>query len=194
VVSGTQCLKPFRTIGLDVNRLWRHLVTTAFAAQFIAADAGLGDGLLFTAGLLHDVGKFLLAQAFGNPYTDLLSDAQAIGSTLAGQERQVFGFDHAQVGGRLLERWNFSRQLVASVQFHHNPAAGGEHRSLAAAVSLADALAHSAAADIQTDLKTAPESETALALCNLNPQAVTRYEEQIRENVNFVEAMCRIAA
>ena len=50
---------------------------------------------------------------------------------------------HAEVGGRLLARWNFPPNLVAAVAFHHHPGdAGAEHRRLAACVYLANTIAY----------------------------------------------------
>ena len=53
-------------------------------------------------------------------------------------EKEKFGMDHAEVGGRLLNRWNFATNVVAAVRFHHHPGAAGEHKLLAAVIHSAN--------------------------------------------------------
>ena len=60
---------------------------------------------------------------------------------MAAIEQKLLGFDHAEVGGRLLERWQFSPQLAAAVRCHHDPSAAGEHARLAAYAYLGSMIA-----------------------------------------------------
>ena len=66
-ISGAHCLKSSGADGPHADRLWRHSVTAAFAAQFIAQDAALDSALLFTAGILHDLGKVILGSTGTDP-------------------------------------------------------------------------------------------------------------------------------
>src|SRR5437867_4153293 len=146
-VRGGNCFRASEGTTSNSGELWRHCVTVAFAAQFVAEDIGADSGLLFTAGMLHDLGKVILAQAYKEDYARLVIETSRLGRTLFEQEKASYGVDHAEVCGRLLERWKFSPPLVASVRFHHDPSAAGEARRLAACVNLADTLAHSSAQD-----------------------------------------------
>ena len=56
-------------------------------------------------------------------------------------ERELLGFDHAEVGSRLLERWGFPPELVSAVRFHHDPARSPGHGRLAAFACLANMIA-----------------------------------------------------
>jgi HD-like signal output (HDOD) protein len=56
-------------------------------------------------------------------------------------ERELLGFDHAAVGGRLLEIWQFPATLVESVRFHHDPASAPHHRDLAGFTYLGNMIA-----------------------------------------------------
>lgn len=57
-------------------------------------------------------------------------------------EKKILGVDHAQIGGRLLDRWKFPPSLVAAVWFHHCPRAAGAHERLAAYIYFGNAIAH----------------------------------------------------
>jgi len=135
VVAGAHCLRPTEAKGLDPESLWRHSVTTAFAAQFIAEDVQVEGGMLFTAGLLHDIGKIVLAAAAARGRWDASVVSPRPGAN--GQDTL-----HAEVGAKLLEFWKFSAPLSASVRFHHNPAEGGQWTRLAACLALANQLSH----------------------------------------------------
>jgi putative nucleotidyltransferase with HDIG domain len=191
VVSGAYCFKSQESGGLDADQLWRHSVTAAFAAQFIAEDAGLDSGLLFTAGILHDLGKLVLAGvqtgASAMPVAGTVPENEGLN-----WERAAYGFNHAEVGGRMLERWHFSDQLAASVKYHHDARAGGEAARFAAAVSLADTVTHCLDNMPASSPATSAQVHAALEILGLAEGQLLRYDERIRENLQFFEGICRI--
>ena len=72
-VVGSQTLSPAqKSYGFAQGELWRHSVAAALAAQKMAEDKGEDGNLVFTAGLLHDVGKIILAEALEDKYTRLV--------------------------------------------------------------------------------------------------------------------------
>lgn len=124
------------------GELWRHSAATAVAAATIAAEINSNESLFFTAGLLHDLGKFVLSPVLEKGRVE---SSTGIGEGISGleAERRALGVDHAAVGGRLLERWSFSADLIEGVAFHHEPNKAGSHGLVAAGVHLADVIAHS---------------------------------------------------
>ena len=50
--------------------------------------------------------------------------------------------EHAEIGGRVLARWNFPDNLVNAVRYHHDPAQARPHEQLASYVHLGDIIAH----------------------------------------------------
>src|ERR1035438_2920403 len=62
MINGSACFPSPSPAGVDAAKLWRHSVVTAFNAKFVAESAGADGNLLFTAGLLHDLGKIILGQ------------------------------------------------------------------------------------------------------------------------------------
>jgi putative nucleotidyltransferase with HDIG domain len=128
---------------IDVGTLWRHSVTTAVAASVVAEEAGESTGAAFTSGLLHDIGKLVFASVERAGYGQVLDSSGSEHNSLVLTERRAYGTDHAEIGGRLLSRWNLPPEVCSAIQFHHTPADAADpfHRS-AAAVCLGDWIAH----------------------------------------------------
>jgi putative nucleotidyltransferase with HDIG domain len=161
----------------------------AFASQFVGEDFESQSGLTFTAGVLHDIGKLILAEAYQWDYAAVLNKSSRRNQPLADLEKATFGVDHAEVGARLLERWHFTPQMVASVRYHHAPLGAGELRRLAACINLGDTLAHSSGEDRAIhDF----ESDVAVTILGLGAEDVFRHRDRIKENLEFVEVMCRL--
>lgn len=75
----------------------------------------------FTAGLLHDVGKLILAANLPQEYDAALTQATEQAIPLPEAERQVFGASHAEVGAYLLGLWGLPPPIIEAVAFHHKP-------------------------------------------------------------------------
>jgi putative nucleotidyltransferase with HDIG domain len=128
--------------GLGPGDLWEHSVTTAVAARVIAQNYQGNENLVFTAGLLHDIGKLVLGTFLEKSRQSVAAKTGTARLGLLDLEKSVLGVDHAEVGGRLLARWSFPENLVRSVRFHHNPFRARPDEQLAAYVHLGDILAH----------------------------------------------------
>jgi len=140
---GSQALNPAQT-GYGINRgeLWKHSVTSAVAAQLLAQRSGENQTAVFTATLLHDIGKIVLTEAVEQVYAKLLEDVKDEQTTLLDAEKRLLGVQHAEVGGRLLARWKFPASIVSAVWHHHHPAAAQPHEKLAAHVYLGNMVAY----------------------------------------------------
>lgn len=133
---------PQKGYAIDQGELWKHSVTAGIAAQLLARAQGANENVVFTAALLHDLGKVVLSEALEKRYADLLLAANDSTTPLVETEKKLLGVDHAQVGGRLLDRWKFPPNLVAAVWFHHQPRAAGEYEKLASYIYFGNAIAH----------------------------------------------------
>jgi HD-like signal output (HDOD) protein len=119
----------------DFTFLWNHSMAAASFAKAIARTQLAAQGLTtqgltahgmvddaFAAGLLHDVGRLVLADAFGVEYQQVLSRAAEPGALLAVCEWEAFGCSHNAVGAYLLGLWGLADSIVEAVAWHHQPA------------------------------------------------------------------------
>jgi putative nucleotidyltransferase with HDIG domain len=96
----------------------------------------------FSSGLLHDVGKMVIACFLSNESAQLKQARQADRESEDYLlEERVLGFNHAQVGAFLAEEWKLPRRLINSIRYHHQPDQGDDDTPLAQLIHLADHVA-----------------------------------------------------
>lgn len=125
-VVTTICMSPLmqKAIpGYDLRsgELWRHSIAVSVAAELLVKALKIPDAdEVFTAALLHDIGKLILGSFVKND----LEQIQAMvtkGITFDVAESMVLGTNHAEVGGQILHKWSFPVELVNAVRWHHDP-------------------------------------------------------------------------
>jgi putative nucleotidyltransferase with HDIG domain len=192
-VTGSKSFNPPADSGIDGTQLWKHSLITAFSCKFIAEDIEADGNLLFTAGLLHDIGRVVLAQAKGVEYGRLFNHAVSTGADITALEKFTYGFTHADVGATLMENWKLPLALVEAVRFHHNPSSGGEFKKLAAGVCIGNGEAHRFEHPADSLGGVNAELQGALDILGLNNRHLELYDEQMQENWEFVNALIQLS-
>ncbi len=109
---------------LSLDHVWSHSLMVGAYAKRIAehekADQNIVDDSLM-AGLLHDVGKLILASNMPQAWVEAQRLAEDGGLAPWVAEQQTFGASHAEVGAYLLGLWGLPSPIVAAVAFHHRP-------------------------------------------------------------------------
>jgi putative nucleotidyltransferase with HDIG domain len=104
------------------RNLWIHSIQTALAARRLAAlrpDTGLGIEECFLAGLLHDIGRFVIFENRPEEMAQLDEADAASPLELVAAERRICGFDHATLGYEVCRRWNIPALVCEMVRVHH---------------------------------------------------------------------------
>lgn len=116
---------PVTAYRLSRGQLWRHALATGLLAARLApaeSDTALRNRI-FTAGVVHDIGKLLLDKPLRETLEQLPPDLDYDRLVIA--ERKLLGFDHAEAGAALAEAWNFPEELVQVILRHHETAPEG---------------------------------------------------------------------
>jgi HD-like signal output (HDOD) protein len=107
---------------LSAGELWRHAAVSAILARKIAERVEADHvNRIFTCTLLKDIGKLVLnqyVQAAGEEILRLVCQDEYC---FLDAEREVLGIDHAELGGRIAERWNFTPEMAFLIRNHHLP-------------------------------------------------------------------------
>lgn len=123
---------------LPIKAFWAHSIGVGVMAKLLAAERGIPlteREEYFVAGLLHDLGKI----PFGDEYTDVLAQAQAIQESLFLIERQTLTIDHEETGKMIASKWKLNAVITDAICHHHTPElAHPDNQALVATVALAD--------------------------------------------------------
>ena len=132
--------------GFSVERIWSHSLRVGVLAKKII-ELEQGDQKLteqaFTAGMMHDVGKLILAENLSEVYLQLTADAQRQKRQLIDAEKEILHATHAEAGAYLLDLWGLPTPLVEAIALHHEPAQTNDLEfSPLTAVHVANVLEH----------------------------------------------------
>ena len=130
----------------NIDELFNHSMSVSCYAQAIVKNEKMDRDLVsnsLMAGILHDLGKLILATNFPKPYREVLTAAQNSGHNLWDLEYETFGTSHAEIGAYLMGLWNLENQIIEAIAFHHRPAQSmAQDMGLLTAVHIGNALDH----------------------------------------------------
>lgn len=145
VISGC-ALRYFEKSGPGAveRELWEHSVASAIISEIISRKLRKGRVLtLYTASLLHDIGKTIL-----NVYAKIYMQSNLRRMRAEGRfiqvERMALGIDHQELGGIIARNWKFPPEIIAAIAHHHDPEISGPHWEIASIVYVSDKLADEA--------------------------------------------------
>ncbi len=109
---------------IDISTFWRHSISVAMVTRDIA-DKSPGkqwdEGNVYIAGLFHDIGILILDTYFSELYKQNREAAEKDKSPVHILENRTFGIDHGEIGGLMLQKWNFPEEIIQAVSYHHYP-------------------------------------------------------------------------
>jgi putative nucleotidyltransferase with HDIG domain len=125
---------------LAAGELWRHSIAVSVISEGLVRELGLPrTDEIFTAALLHDLGKVVLGE-YVSRFEEEVEIQASEGLAFEAVEQQIFGVDHAEVGARILESWSFPSGIVGAVRWHHEPEKAEEETLLLDVVHVANVL------------------------------------------------------
>lgn len=129
--------------GFNLGEYWRHQFFVAMIAREISRITEVGNpDNLFTAGLLHDIGKLIIAMRRPDAWEAIRELADAEDMLDAEAEEEYWGLDHAVIGALVLKSWDLPPALVEPVNWHHAPELSPGHSNEATVICLSDCAAH----------------------------------------------------
>lgn len=187
--AGKVILRPGR--GAFVEVLWAHSVSVAVAASLLAEQVEEPSPTAFTAGLLHEVGKVIMIEADESNYVHAVQTSGLFKRPLYLAEKELFGFDHTEVGACLLQQWNLPSNIVAAVLHHHQLAGAEPFERLAAIIYLANILSHSTGETFATAPKGLPAAAESIEVLKLTPEKVLSLLPALQESLKKARALSR---
>ncbi|MBI5115976.1 HDOD domain-containing protein [Candidatus Poribacteria bacterium] len=105
------------------EQFWLHSAGCGIVARILARALGLhAEGTDFAAGLLHDIGKIVIDEFFGEEFDLIHEKAATKNVCVLEAEEEVLGESHAHIGGWLAEKWQLPDILCGAIMCHHDSA------------------------------------------------------------------------
>lgn len=102
--------------------LWEHAVAVAIMSQILSRRIrNHEDPSLYTASLLHDIGKIILGEYVQQSFDQISRRVNEAGCSFLEAEEEILGINHAQVGGWIANHWHFPAEIKEAIAHHHRP-------------------------------------------------------------------------
>ncbi|MBW1740911.1 MAG: HDOD domain-containing protein [Deltaproteobacteria bacterium] len=149
--------------GFNVTDFWKHSVAVAVTSRYLAEKTRLAiPDESFVAGLLHDVGKVVLAQHFKEFFGQVWESMHKDDLSFYEAEKKLLPANHAQIGAHLAKRWHLPAGLIDAMRYHHAVRKTAYNLNLLISVHVADIIVN--------NYKIDPESESDFSVTH--PEAV----------------------
>jgi putative nucleotidyltransferase with HDIG domain len=107
---------------LQAKELWEHAVAVALMSQILCKKIqGKENPTLYTAALLHDVGKVIMGEHVQEYFQKIIGRINENKCSFLDAEEEFIGINHANLGGRIAEHWNFPSEIKDAIAYHHRP-------------------------------------------------------------------------
>jgi len=175
----------------NMGSFWQHSIRCAVMARILATYRREPNiERFFVAGLLHDIGRLVMLMQLGSDYWDIIKLAKENNYLLDVAERKVLGFDHCEVGGLLLKKWELPQHMVDAARFHRHPIKNGYTCIDAAVMHVADVVSNTllVAEGKETVIPELDEKAwamMALPVSILSP-AVTQMKRQYQDAIGLI--------
>lgn len=193
LLLATAVIRAFRGLPLaaaGMESFWRHSLACAAAARVIAAMRREPNvEQLYLCGLFHDLGRLILYLGDPEGMSRALHLRDERSSLLSEAEREVFGFDHAELGGAFLAAWSLPEVFVQAVRHHHRPSTAPSHLVQAATVHVANIVVIALGLAPGAERYVSPLDEAAFAALAIDPAGIAQLanhtERQFEEAVRL---------
>lgn len=181
--------REFSAYGLAAGELWRHSIMCALASQIIAKETrAVRSEEAFVAGLLHDIGKVILNVHAASQFQAIMALAELDALPFHEAEKAVLGFDHAEVGARLAEKWNLPHALCSAIGGHHDLSQDEDAPQLTAVVHVANYVCKRDLMGLGTDRPCSSPKPEGLALLRLTEDDLEGVADELIQQMERAKA------
>jgi len=129
VLSGTKQYFENKIPGYEATKgeLWSYSLSSAIIANELCELLHIESCQeAFLAALLHDLGKLILSEYITESLRDIYARVENEGYTFIEAEKEILGYDHAELGALILEQWGFPKPVIDAVRKHHEASSAGD--------------------------------------------------------------------
>ena len=125
ILMGSVLAGVFNDLNVDsfpLHEFWQHSIKTAIIARHLAMQNVhvIDHEAFFTAGLLHDIGRLVIAQVAADELADIDERVKTDGIDVVQAEAEMLGVSHIDVGSALMRKWGMPSLLTQCLVKHHD--------------------------------------------------------------------------
>ncbi|MBW2569025.1 MAG: HDOD domain-containing protein [Deltaproteobacteria bacterium] len=176
---------------VEKGELLNHSLCCAMVAELISQEKKIkSPDVLFTAGLLHDIGKVILDQYIFEKFNLIMDRVLNKAASFLDAENEILGYNHAEIGGLIAREWNLPEVLIEAISFHHQPREARENPEVVSIVHIADNICSMIGYGCGADAIDNHIHQFAISSINLCSDDVDRILKKLPEIVKEVEEAC----
>jgi putative nucleotidyltransferase with HDIG domain len=173
---------------LEKGEMLNHSLCCAEVARLISQEKEINSpDVVFTAGLLHDIGKVILEQYFFEKFNFIMDTVINEDIHILDAENEILGYNHAQVGGIMARDWNLPEILAESISFHHQPEKAKENPEVVSIIHIADCICSMVGQGSSANIMADRIKRFAISCINLQSDDVDSIIEKLPEVLNYNE-------
>ena len=167
---------------VSMESLWRHSVACGLAARMLATvrQSGTNVELLFTAGIIHDIGRLVIYKKIPETAQEMILRCKDSKEPLYLVEKEMLGFDHSDLGRMLAQSWNLPPSLEEVLAYHHFPQEAKQYPVEAGVVHIADYIVHAIQLGDSGEQYIPPLDEQVWELCGIPSSVLSSTSDQLR--------------
>jgi HD-like signal output (HDOD) protein len=176
---------------INMTSFWKHSITIGIVARILATcrrEANVER--FFVAGILHDVGQLILCTRAPELVLEMIAASRESGEPHFAVQRSMLGFDHGDLGGKLLKRWRIPALITEPVACHHAPERAGLFPMETSLMHVADVIGHALQVGFSGEPFVPPLDECSwerLAIpASMLPTIITQADVQLTEALSIL--------
>lgn len=173
--------------GLFGHSLFSAIVAMNLSKK-ISATIKTNKDDIFSASLLHDIGRVVLVIVFPEELEKIFKKSQSEKIPLSRAEKDILGINHDIIGSMLLKEWGFPEAIYAPVNFHHNPISSGNFKIESTIIHISDILANALGVGLFGDQCLEPIDHKYLSLLSIDGEFLQKFIYEIyplQEELSF---------
>jgi putative nucleotidyltransferase with HDIG domain len=134
--------------GFDIKDFWKHSLAVAVVSKSLAEKTKIASSdSCFVGGLLHDIGKVILAQYFQDLFEKVWNAAKRENISFYEAEKKEISIDHGRIGAHLATNWELPEGFIDVIRWHHDVRNDTESKKMILVIYLSDIIVNSYNAD-----------------------------------------------
>ena len=170
--------------GFDIRDFWKHSLAVAVVSKSLAEKTKIASpDSCFVGGLLHDIGKVILAQYFQDLFEKVWNTVKKENISFYEAEKKEISIDHGRIGAHLATNWELPESFIDVIRWHHDVRNDSESKKMILIIYLSDIIVNSYNADSEGNIDLSAMHPAALKFLKNQLGDVDSWFDEIKNDI-----------